>query len=488
MFFNQRPNGESTPRISRGIFIPSQTVIPPPPAASPRPWQRAHVFAFAAIPILLLTGVAGVVTVSGESSMATPIVMIRGDDSSRTRELQYGVKQEFSQPDFFNETKTAFVDSELTFIEADLTKMTVAYYRDGEQVFTAPIQSKGREGSWWETPAGLYEISYKAKNHFSSFGQVYQPYSMAFQGNFFIHGWPHHPDGTPVDSTYSGGCIRLSNEDAEELYALAEAGTPVLVHEEAFAGDDFLYKIHVPDISAAHYLIADVNSNTVLAASDLDATVSIASITKLMTALIAAEYINLDSTVRTTQETFVQSLVPRLNGRSQVSMYSLLQLLLVESSNEAAEVIAAQLGRDRFIELMNEKAGSLGLQDTTFVDPSGLGEGNISSPQDLFRLLQYLYHNRSFVLELTANQNLSTAYTSGEFGELVNFNRFEDIDNFIGGKVGETNAAKQTSVSLHRVPIEGEERVIAIVVLGSGRRAEDVAALVAFVERRFGDW
>ncbi|PIP46640.1 MAG: hypothetical protein COX15_00070, partial [Candidatus Colwellbacteria bacterium CG23_combo_of_CG06-09_8_20_14_all_42_19] len=83
-------------------------------------------------------------------------------------------------------------------------------YEKGVFVNEFAILSKGKEGSWWETPAGLYKVQSKEKEHFSSFGRVYQPWSMAFQGNFFIHGWPYYPGGRAVESTYSGGCIRLA--------------------------------------------------------------------------------------------------------------------------------------------------------------------------------------------------------------------------------------------------------------------------------------
>lgn len=493
---------DDDPVVSFGSLIPSkeeaQSSLPEDKGNSPSRFAlllsglRPHVtpIVFITLPIfalVVMAGLGGYTFVTAESAVATPMVVIGNSASPNEVPLSYGVKMELSQPDFFAETHTAFIDNNLTFIEADLTSMQITYYQDGQEIFTAPILAKGKEGSWWETPAGLYEISYKKENHFSSFGQVYQPYSMAFQGNFFIHGWPRYPNGTPVETSFSGGCIRLDTNDAASLFELVDEGTPILVHEEAFAGDDFLYEAKIPEISAPHYLVADVKSNTVLASSDLDVVAPIASLTKLMTALIAAEYINLDSTVWKNQEAFVPSLVPRLEGRVSVSMYSLLQLLLVESSNEAAEIIAAQLGRERFIALMNEKADSLGLLDTTFADPSGFSGGNKSSLRDLLRLTQYIYHNRSFIIELTANQDLPTAYTSGEFGTLNNFNEFKELDNFIGGKVGETSAAGQTSISLHEVKVREEVRVVALIVLGSEGRTDDVLKLLDFVERRFGD-
>jgi len=399
--------------------------------------------------------------------------------------LNYGVNTTFSEPSFFNEALGAFVETKQTFIEANLSSMQLRFFENGELKAEVPILSKGKKGSWWETPAGLYDVTFKKENHFSSFGQVYTPWNMGFQGNFFIHGWPKYPNGEPVPEGYSGGCIRLSDEDAETIYNLASVATPILVYEERAAASQFVYEPKIPDLDTPHYLIADIESSTILASSDLNAVASIASITKFMTALVAAEYLNLDTSVNVNTPTFVQSIIPRLGERNRVSMYSLMQLLLVESSNEASEVIAAQLGREVFIKRMNEKAKAIGMENTVFDDPSGLSSHNVSTIRDLLRLLQYLHENRRFIIDLTRDQNLPTSYTSGEFGELTNFNVIKDTDNFLGGKIGETLAAGQTSATLHTLKVKGEERIVAIIILGSKARNEDVLQLLSYAEERF---
>lgn len=463
--------------------IPAATKISSPDNAPHAP----VLFVGAVLFFALSLGVTAYNTLSAENTVAAPIVVIESQEPGMLNELQYGTRVSLSEPNFFKETKDSFVSAKTSFIEADLAEMKLRLYESGEIVFEADILSKGREGSWWETPAGLYQVESKKINHFSSFGKVWQPWSMVFQGNFFIHGWPYYPDGTPVPEGYSGGCIRLSNEDAEALYNLSPAGMPILVHERDFEGDGFVYEPKVPTVKADHYLLADIKNSTVLASSDMDTQVPIASLTKLMTALIAAEYINLDKDVPIVQERYVTTLIPRLEGRRTASMYSLLQLLLVESSNEAAEVIATQVGRDRFIRLMNEKAKSLGLEHTVFVDPSGLENGNRSSLSDLLRLIQYIYNNRSFILDLTADANLNTLYDAGDFGELENFNTIEGVDDFIGGKVGETAAAGQTSISLHEISVKDRERIMAVIILGSENRPEDVTKLLQYVTERFGE-
>jgi D-alanyl-D-alanine carboxypeptidase len=421
-------------------------------------------------------------------TVSAPVpVIVQNPYTAKQEPLKYGVQLAMSEPNFFTETRNAFIDGSKTFIEVDLTTMQLRYFENGVLHDQMTILSKGQKGSWWETPAGLYEVKDKKEKQFSMFGQVTTPWTITFQGNFSIHGWPKFPDGKAVPVDYPSGCVRLSDEDAQKLYALVATHVPVLVHEVPVETDSFVYEPKIPELATPHYLIADVESNTVLASSNLSDAVPIASLTKLMTALVAAEYLNLDQTIEVTQPTFVQSLIPRLGHQDKVSMYSLLQLLLVESSNEAAEVIANQVGQEKFVGYMNDKAASLGLTDTHFADPSGLSASNTSSLRDLLSLTQYIYNNRKFIIDLTANQDLPTAYVSGQFGELSNFNKVAGLDNFLGGKVGETTAAGQTSISLHKLRVKGADRVIAIILLDSKSRGADVKELLQYAQDRFGN-
>ena len=439
----------------------------------------------AALLFIFTASILGAKTLAVINTASLPAVSVVNPFTSEVKPLNYGVQLALALPNFFTDTRDAFIDEAITFIEVDLTEMQLRYFKDGVLLKSMPILAKGKEGSWWQTPAGLYKIEAKKENYYSSFGYMYQPWSLTFQGNFSIHGWPTYADGKEVPADFSGGCIRLATSDAEVLYKLVSADTPILVREKESEQENFLYEPKVLELETANYLIADVKSSTVLASSNVERVLPIASVTKLMTALVAAENINLDTSVAVSEQTFVQSLIPRLGERSKVSLYSLLQLLLVESSNEAAEVIAAELGPDEFIELMNEKAAALGMKDTKFADASGLSSNNASSLKDLLLLAKYIYEKRSFIFEVTANQNLPTAYVSGEFGELINFNKVDDLDNLIGGKVGETIAAGQTSVTLHHLKVKDQDRVIAIIILGSTNRNSDVNKLYNYAEEKF---
>lgn len=411
-------------------------------------------------------------------------VVLPENNGSRAS-LQYGSWPALANAGFFTETKNSFIAQRASFIEADLSSMKLRVYVEGVLQKEVSILTKGREGSWWETPAGLYKIETKEKNHFSSFGKVYQPWSLAFQGNFFIHGWPYYPNGTPVASSYSGGCIRLSSEDAEAVFSLVYVGTPVLVFEHDFASDNFVYREKTPLITGESYLAADVRSNSVLLEKNSDGVLPIASLAKLVTALVAAEYINLDKEIEITKPMIVKTSKPRLKIGQKVTAFNLLYPLLLESSNEAAQAFAFTLGEDRFVSLMNQKAKALGMDHTHFADATGASAGNVSTAQDLFNLGKYLYNNRSFILNLSAGKLLTSAYGRPQFANLENFNVFQDDPQFVGGKVGDTTQARQTILSIFNLTIASDTRPLAIIVLGSSDRAKDAATILNYIREQY---
>ena len=404
-----------------------------------------------------------------------------GDTSLTPAEFQFGPAPAFGDFDFFAEARDTLIKNESDFIEANLSDMIIRVYSRGALAYEAPILAKGREGSWWETPAGIYQVDAKIRNHFSRLANVHLPWSLPFHGNFFIHGWPHYPGGTPVATEFSGGCIRLSNESARRVYDLARVGMPIIVFEESFIKDDFIYHPNLPKLSANAYLVADLRNNYILLEYNRNKILPVASITKIMTALVTVGHIRLENNVSISQESLVQTSHPRLRAGSRVSAYNLLFPLLLESSNEAAEVLARHLGRNRFISLMNRKARAIGMSESQFADPSGISGENKSNASELFNLARYLYNNRSFILRLSAGKITDSVYGEPIFPNLRNFNLFEGNPSFVGGKTGKTNIAKETFLGVFRLELAGEERPVAIIILGSDDNRADAEKILEWL-------
>lgn len=398
----------------------------------------------------------------------------------------YGFWPELSNPDFFKSVQDDFISQKIDFVEVDLSEMKLKIYKNGVLIKEVEILTKGKEGAWWETPSGLYKIESMAKNHFSGFGKVYQPYTMFFQGNFAIHGWPYYPDGTPVKSTFSGGCIRLSTEDAKEIFNLVKIGTPVLVFEKDFKNDDFKYKIKEPKINAQSYLAADLKNNFIFFEKSPKEILPVASISKLISALVVIEHINLEKEIAVNKESLIKTSKSRLEEGKNYSVFNLLYPLLLESSNEAAAVFENYLGKNYFISLMNKKAASMGMENSRFIDASGSGNENISTVEDLFNLAKHLYFNRSFILKITAGDlNKETAYGLPVFKDLGNFNLFFDDPAFIGGKIGKTEIAKETMIAVFEIKFGNETRPIAIIVLKSEDIAKDILNILNLIKEKY---
>lgn len=372
------------------------------------------------------------------------------------------------------------------FMVADLVAMKLTLYASGTPVADYPILTKGRAGTPWETPAGQYSIEAKVGNHFSSIGDVYMPYSMQFYGNYFIHGWPYYPDGTPVASTFSGGCIRLSTPDAEKVYQFAEKGTGVYVYDPGTrtpkAGLALGLAI-MPRVTAESFLVADVDTGDVYLEHNAHQVLPIASITKLMTALVGNEMISLERYIAVPEGEIVHPKVPEDTKMRSFLVGNLFYPLLMESNNQIADSIASSYGKYAFIDRMNETALSLGMKDTHYSDDSGISPENVSTADDLFRLAVYLSNKKSFVWDITRTPEKTITALDGTAFKFNNFNLFSAENSFVGGKVGHTTAAKDTMLSVFNVPVNGETRRIAVVVLQSAHNGDDTSQLVSWFDR-----
>jgi D-alanyl-D-alanine carboxypeptidase (penicillin-binding protein 5/6) len=148
-----------------------------------------------------------------------------------------------------------------------------------------------------------------------------------------------------------------------------------------------------PQISAASwYLVGE--DGAVLARRDSARPRAIASITKLMTAIVVLEHAKLDGVVRVgSRAAGIGESTVYLRAGEELTVAELLRATLIPSANDAAEALALHVGDgsvDRFVELMNEKASELGLSDTHFENPHGLDEaGHVSSARDTTALVRF---------------------------------------------------------------------------------------------------
>lgn len=147
-----------------------------------------------------------------------------------------------------------------------------------------------------------------------------------------------------------------------------------------------------PALRSSSALVWDETGSTVLLARHADAANPIASITKLMTAMVVLEAAQAgDERLEITYEDehLPKPATSRLAVGTVLSRNDLLRLALMASENRAANALARNFpgGFSACVEAMNDKAQQLGMTNTHFVDPTGLSSGNVASPQDLSKLV-----------------------------------------------------------------------------------------------------
>jgi D-alanyl-D-alanine endopeptidase (penicillin-binding protein 7) len=164
------------------------------------------------------------------------------------------------------------------------------------------------------------------------------------------------------------------------MFVLGSASSSVVASED------------YPQLRSASFLIVSERTGAILHQQNADKSVPIASITKLMTAMVVLDARqNLSETLTVTNDDIdrLKNTGSRLRVGTRLTREEMLNLTLMSSENRAASALARHYpgGARAFIEAMNVKARMLGLTDTRFADSSGLDPRNVSSPRDLVRLV-----------------------------------------------------------------------------------------------------
>ena len=150
-----------------------------------------------------------------------------------------------------------------------------------------------------------------------------------------------------------------------------------------------------PRLRSAAALVQDAETGETLYEKNSETILPIASITKLMTAIVVLERgLDLDASVAVSSDDLRATHSSRSRGRlragSVLTRNELMLLMLMSSENRAAAALARTYpgGTDAFVAAMNEEGARLGLLDTRFADPTGLSPDNVSSAQDLAKLVR----------------------------------------------------------------------------------------------------
>lgn len=240
-----------------------------------------------------------------------------------------------------------------------------------------------------------------------------------------------------------------------------------------------------PRVQALSYAVVDLDNGESIISKNPDSVLPPASVTKLLTSVVAIE----------NNKDFPDKLIVNASALSPINtegelsagqkfyFTDLLYPLLMESSNDAAEVYAQNYnnGRTAFIGLMNSKAKNIGMVNTGFVEPSGVSHENYTTSNSLIKLGEYVYKNHPEILAITRVKQYAI---SGHIW--LNPNRMMGINTFLGGKNGFTDAAQETTVTFLNIPVGKVKRNILLVIMMSPDRKSDGDTIVRFIENNMG--
>ena len=230
-------------------------------------------------------------------------------------------------------------------------------------------------------------------------------------------------------------------------------------------------------LNSSAVLVVDQISGEVLLEKNPNSVLPIASITKLMTALVVAEAeLPMDERIAITQddadlEKYSKS---RLKVGTQLTRAQVMHLALMSSENRAAHALGRTYpgGMAAFVEAMNIKALQLGMKDSKFVEPTGLNAGNVSSPRDLVRLVEEA-HQVSEIREFSTAKNL-VVKVGGRSQQYMNSNALARGDRWELG-LSKTGFIKEAGRCLV-MQAEVEDRPVIMVMLdaqGKNQRLRD---------------
>ncbi|MGZ4132397.1 MAG: D-alanyl-D-alanine carboxypeptidase family protein [Actinomycetota bacterium] len=242
---------------------------------------------------------------------------------------------------------------------------------------------------------------------------------------------------------------------------------------------------NVPSIAARGALLADASTGAVLFAKAPDAPRPIASLTKVMTALLVLERVRPDDVVAVdsravfARKDYGATSTLGLRAGERITVEDLLYGMLLGSANDAAVALAIHVSGsvDAFVALMNRRATQLGMSSTSFSSASGLDDRGRSTPRDLFRLTRVVNADPAFT-RITSTRERTIASPKGPPRRIQNRNALLWLyPGAFGTKTGFTAAAGPCLIASAQ---RDGRTLVAVLLHDAGSDFSDAAALLNY--------
>lgn len=249
-----------------------------------------------------------------------------------------------------------------------------------------------------------------------------------------------------------------------------------------------------PEILAEAYLVKTLGSEKILLSRREWKHLSPASLTKILTAVVAVE--NIPAAGRVFFSTEAKKVEEKTSSAKPGESFlrdEMLKFALIGSANDSAMALAEEVGRINggrnweermviFRELLNKKAVSLGMNDSNFQNPVGLDEENhFVTAEDLGRLSAYIWEKYPFIWGISRNYETMVYSEENREYEVKNTNELlKEFPAILGSKTGFTDKAQQSLLMLY--PIKNNEAAV-IIILKSENREEDGRKIINWLEK-----
>ncbi len=258
--------------------------------------------------------------------------------------------------------------------------------------------------------------------------------------------------------------------------------------------------VNIPQLSAKSffsiYKPTGENISIVLAEKNPDNILPIASVTKLMTALVAYDYYKNDDVIKIPTEALLSRGIYRIFKEGNYFIFSdLVKTMLTQSNNDIARIFSYMIGDEKFITSMNKKAKDLNMSETLYTNPTGLDPANTtilpnhSTARDLSTLAFYLISNKKEIFDNTlfneftlSNPKIGYNYIATTTNELLNWK--ENPFKIVGGKTGWTDLAKRNLLLVIEAP--NKKGYIVNVILSADDNFSDMKSLLNYIYQAYG--
>lgn len=233
-------------------------------------------------------------------------------------------------------------------------------------------------------------------------------------------------------------------------------------------------KHELDEFKVGALVVKDLKSKQILYAKDAEKQVSPASLTKVMTAVLAIQSGKMGQAVTITREmTQVKPTIAGYKRGDIVLMSDLVKAAMIKSDNDAAKAIAIAVGGDEenFVKMMNIRAKQLGMRNTHFSNPCGYdGKDHYSTPNDLLKMTEYAITSATFNAISKLNTHTYYAINKGKLKQFTAYTHNRLLNRYayaVGVKTGFTNKAGACLIA--RAKKDGRDCLIVMMNAKSDR-------------------